>query len=68
MVFSSSIFIYCFLPLALLGYYGWEILRRGLVNYPLIVHSDYIPRIQEVQASIYHTVRELMERSIHSND
>jgi hypothetical protein len=25
------------------------------------VRSDYIPRIQEVQASIYHTLRALME-------
>ncbi len=52
------------LTVALLGYDGGEILRRGVVDYPLIVHSDYIPRIQEVQASIYHTMRELMERTI----
>ena len=42
------------LTVALLGYDGGEILRRGLADFPLIVRSDYIPRIQEVQASIYH--------------
>lgn len=46
---------------ALLGYDGGEVLRRGLADFPLIVRSDYIPRIQEVQASIYHIVREEME-------
>ena len=45
------------LTVALLGYDGGEILRRGLADFPLIVRCDYIPRIQEVQASIYHTLR-----------
>lgn len=49
------------LTVALLGYDGGEILRRGLVEWPLIVHCDYIPRIQEVQASIYHIIRETLE-------
>jgi len=48
------------LTVALLGYDGGEILRRGLADHPLIVRSDYIPRIQEAQASIYHTIRELL--------
>jgi D-sedoheptulose 7-phosphate isomerase len=39
---------------ALLGYDGGEILRRGLADFPIVVRSDYIPRIQEIQASIYH--------------
>jgi D-sedoheptulose 7-phosphate isomerase len=46
---------------ALLGYDGGEILRRGLADFPIVVHSDYIPRIQEVQASIYHVIRETLE-------
>jgi D-sedoheptulose 7-phosphate isomerase len=46
---------------ALLGYDGGEILRRGLADVPLVVRSDYIPRIQEVQASIYHIIREELE-------
>ena len=49
------------LTVALLGYDGGEILRRGLADWPLIVHCDYIPRIQEVQASIYHIIRETLE-------
>jgi D-sedoheptulose 7-phosphate isomerase len=47
--------------LALLGYDGGEVLRRGLADFPIIVRSDYIPRIQEVQASIYHILRESVE-------
>jgi len=46
---------------ALLGYDGGEILRRGLADFPLVVRSDYIPRIQEVQASTYHILREMLE-------
>jgi len=49
------------LTVALLGYDGGEIVRRGLADFALIVRSDYIPRIQEVQASIYHTLRDAME-------
>ncbi len=49
------------LTVALLGYDGGEIVRRGLADCPLVVRSDYIPRIQEVQASIYHILRETLE-------
>jgi D-sedoheptulose 7-phosphate isomerase len=49
------------LTVALLGYDGGEILRRELADFPLIVRSDYIPRIQEVQASTYHLIRETLE-------
>jgi len=49
------------LTVALLGYDGGEVLRRGLADFPLIVRSDYIPRIQEVQASIYHLICELLQ-------
>lgn len=48
---------------ALLGYDGGDVLRRGLADFPLIVRSDYIPRIQEVQASMYHILREALEDS-----
>jgi len=46
---------------ALLGSDGGEVLRRGLADFPLVVRSDYIPRIQEVQASVYHIIRESLE-------
>ena len=49
------------LTVALLGYDGGEIKRGGLADLPIVVHCDYIPRIQEVQASIYHIVREMQE-------
>lgn len=49
------------LTVALLGYDGGEIQRRGLADFPIVVHCDYIPRIQEVQASIYHIIRDLLE-------
>ncbi len=55
------------LTIALVGYDGGEILRRGLADHALIVRSDYIPRIQEVQASIYHVVRELLELTHHDD-
>ena len=46
------------LTVALLGYDGGEILRKELADFPIVVNCDYIPRIQEVQASIYHVMRE----------
>jgi len=49
------------LTVGLLGYDGGEILRRDITDFPIVVRCDYIPRIQEVQASIYHIIRELLE-------
>ncbi|MEO8026581.1 MAG: SIS domain-containing protein [Bryobacteraceae bacterium] len=54
------------LTVALLGYDGGEILRGGHADYPLVVRSDYIPRIQEVQASIYHVLRGELESLNHA--
>jgi D-sedoheptulose 7-phosphate isomerase len=56
------------LTVALLGYDGGEILRRGIADFPVVVRSDYIPRIQEVQASIYHIIRELLEDTRDGHD
>ncbi len=49
------------LTVALLGYDGGDIRKHGLADVTIVVSSDYIPRIQEVQASIYHTIRECLE-------
>jgi len=49
------------LTVALLGNDGGEIYRRGVADFPIIVRSDYIPRIQEVQVSAYHVMRETLE-------
>ena len=56
------------LTVALLGYDGGEIVRRGIADFPVVVRSDYIPRIQEVQASIYHIIRELLEADHDAQD
>jgi D-sedoheptulose 7-phosphate isomerase len=56
------------LTVALLGYDGGEISRRGIADWPVVVRSDYVPRIQEVQASIYHIIRELLEADRHGQD
>jgi D-sedoheptulose 7-phosphate isomerase len=49
---------------ALLGYDGGEIVRRNLADFPVVVRCDYIPRIQEVQASIYHILREILDLTL----
>jgi D-sedoheptulose 7-phosphate isomerase len=49
------------ITVALLGYAGGEVVRRQLADFPIVVRCDYIPRIQEVQASIYHAMREAVE-------
>ncbi|MEO6990688.1 MAG: SIS domain-containing protein [Candidatus Baltobacteraceae bacterium] len=50
------------LTVAILGYDGGEILRKGLADRTIVVRSDYIPRIQEAQAAVYHTIREGLAR------
>ncbi len=47
--------------IALLGYDGGEIRRRGLADHAIVVRSDYVPRVQEAQAAIYHTMRHALE-------
>lgn len=49
------------LTLGILGYDGGKIVSEGLTDFALVARSDYIPRIQEVQASIYHVLRRSME-------
>lgn len=56
------------LTVGLVGYDGGEIVRRGLADHALVVRSDYIPRIQEVQASIYHTITELLAEELHAQN
>jgi D-sedoheptulose 7-phosphate isomerase len=49
------------LTVALLGYDGGEVRRQGLADHVIVVNSDQIPRIQEVQASIYHVMLDVLE-------
>ena len=53
------------LTVALLGYDGGEIRRQSLADHFVVVGSDYIPRIQEVQASVYHIMRESLAELDH---
>jgi len=46
----------------IVGYDGGRIVGERLVDHAVVVRSDYIPRIQEAQASIYHVLRGLVER------
>ncbi len=50
------------LTVGIVGYDGGRILGERLADHAVVVRSDYIPRIQEVQASIYHVLRGLVER------
>ena len=52
------------LTVALVGYDGGRIASEGLADHAMVVRSDYIPRIQEVQASVYHVLRGLMHESV----
>jgi D-sedoheptulose 7-phosphate isomerase len=56
------------LTVALLGYDGGEIARRGLADHTLVVECDYIPRIQEAQASIYHILLDVLEALRHGDE
>jgi D-sedoheptulose 7-phosphate isomerase len=53
------------LTVALLGYDGGEIKRKRLADFPVVVNCDYIPRIQEAQASVYHVIRESLQLLSH---
>ena len=48
------------LTVGIVGYDGGKIVSERLADYAVVVRSDYIPRIQEVQASVYHVVRGLV--------
>jgi D-sedoheptulose 7-phosphate isomerase len=50
------------LTVGIVGYDGGRIVAEQLADHAVVVHSDYIPRIQEVQASIYHVLRSVVEQ------
>jgi D-sedoheptulose 7-phosphate isomerase len=49
------------LTVGIVGYDGGRIVGEQLTDHAVVVRSDYIPRIQEVQASVYHVLRGLIE-------
>ncbi|MFW6078030.1 MAG: SIS domain-containing protein [Gemmatimonadota bacterium] len=48
--------------IAIVGYGGGRVLEEGLADHVIVAPSDHIPRIQEAQASVYHVLREMVER------
>jgi D-sedoheptulose 7-phosphate isomerase len=46
---------------AFVGYAGGRIAAGGLADHVIVTRSEYVPRIQEAQASAYHALRELVE-------
>lgn len=54
------------LTIALLGGSGGEVRRRGLADHLIAVPSDYVPRVQEVHASLYHVIVDLLAATTQS--
>jgi D-sedoheptulose 7-phosphate isomerase len=46
--------------IAMVGYDGGRIAAESLADFVVVVRSEHIPRIQEAQASAYHTLVELV--------
>src|SRR5215213_7632459 len=49
------------LTVGIVGYDGGRIVGERLADHAVVVRSNYIPRIQEVQASVYHVMLGLIE-------
>ena len=45
------------LTVGIVGYDGGKIVGERLADHAVVIRSDYIPRIQEAQASVYHILR-----------
>lgn len=45
------------LTVGVAGYDGGKVVAEKLVDHAVVIPSDYVPRIQEVQASVYHVLR-----------
>ena len=48
----------------MVGYDGGKVISERLVDHSILVRSDYIPRIQEAQASAYHVLRGLLDEAL----
>ena len=46
--------------IAMVGYDGGRVAGEGLADHVVVTRSEYIPRIQEAQASAYHALLELV--------
>lgn len=54
------------LTVGIAGYDGGKMVSERLVDGALVIRSDYIPRIQEAQASVYHVLRARIEELLKS--
>jgi D-sedoheptulose 7-phosphate isomerase len=48
------------ITVAMVGYDGGRVASEALADHVVVTRSEHIPRIQEAQASAYHTLRELV--------
>ena len=56
------------LTVAIAGYDGGKMARSQFVDFCLITPSDYVPRLQEAQATVYHTVLHVVQAVIANPD
>lgn len=56
------------LTVGLAGYDGGKMARSPAVDFSLVIPSEQVPRIQEVQATIYHCLLEIIFQSINGPD
>jgi D-sedoheptulose 7-phosphate isomerase len=56
------------LTIALTGYDGGKMARSPAVDFGLVAPSDHIPRIQEAQATVYHTLLTIVWTLLHAEE
>ncbi len=52
------------LSIALAGYDGGEVQRSGLADHCFVARMDYVPRIQEGHATVWHSLLEIAQLSL----
>jgi len=52
------------LTVGIAGYDGGEMARSRFVDFCLITPSDYVPRLQEAQATVYHTLLHVIQKEL----
>ena len=54
------------LTIALTGYDGGAVARTGAVDFCFVARREFVPRIQEGHATLWHSLLELVHRSLAS--
>ena len=52
------------LTIALTGYDGGRIARSGTVDFCFVIRREFVPRIQEGHATLWHTLLELVQHDL----